>query len=298
MKTRSVGELIQIARRRAADFQNQADSFGLHQKANLHSSAARELQTTFEAFPRNKEIYTDTQIFELVVDAVAARRTASECFIKVQDIKDAAYELRYGAYCLELFAKHLVVQEVERIESPLIEEATPLGLLREALELHDGAIELFRFGPHWQMQLAFELSYTSKTLTFLRERFNEYKGPEIRDRIISFRTEAAPLFNLNEAYKDANFEYLYLMTLYQEMAKEDHSYHEQLAEASLGSAEACSNGRLNLNWQERSLWTAVNAYHELTGSCSGAQKEYYLEAAKKIAKRAEGLGRQINKRRK
>lgn len=296
MKVQSVSRLIRIARQKAAYFKKRAGISDLHSRPRYYSFAARELQAAFEGLP--KDTYTDGDVLEFVIDVAAGRKTASECYKEIEKLRDAAYELRHGAHCLEIFAKQLVSQKVDKVGSSIVEEAAPLDLLKEAMDFRYSAIELFRLELSEQLQLAFELSYASKTLTFLRRRFHEFKGPEVRDKIVSFRMEAAPLFHENEEYLDANYEYHYLFYLFREMVKEDHSYYNQIAECALGSAETCRKGKLKWTWQAGSLWIAVRAYNELAERSEGAQKDCYREMAGKVSEKAKELEKEIKKWRK
>lgn len=208
--------------------------------ANAYSQAARHLQQTFESLPTTA--YVCKKVQRLVKETAALRKLTSGAYSAAGDIPNAGYELSHGARCLEVYTQTLLLQHAD---FPAVILAQ---LLDKAADLRTETINLLRGNPDHPASLAFELSYLSKALSFLRQNLPAFRTPEMRERIIGYRAESALLFESRGKLREAYFEYQFLAGLLLEKAKTDPSAFLPAIVAALKAAEICEKAKIDLRF--------------------------------------------------
>jgi hypothetical protein len=299
-----VGEILHAAQQRAKYLKSQILPSEPTRAAKMIGEAAKELQLSFEELPSSS--YTEAGVAELVMQAVALREIAHQYYLKSDSPFNAGHEQGYAAHCLETYAQPLVEQ---KIEGPVMGEDTPIDVLDKALHLRYRAINLFRSRPISFEALAYELSYAGKALDFLRKNVAEFRTPEIVSRVISFRCEAASLYEYKadsldkdkhktekrKYYKEANFQYCYLMRVFEELAEADPRYYIQLAKSAVRAASTYKDrkGQPDLPKRIEAYEIAERGYRQAARWSKGAEKDYYEKRAGEMIEMIERVRKKL-----
>lgn len=277
-----------ISRAKAANYLERAKSAAPEEAAHLHSMAAHHLQKTFQRL--SGKSYPSIEVAELVIEVASLRRAASTRYQAVGGtggIYMAGMELSRGARCMEAYAKYLI--ENAPAEPPVSKEHLT-QLLNEALRYRSSAAGFFRSHNEDSMELAFELSYRSRTLSFLIKQSPAHNTSETLDEIIKDLTESTFIFERHLEYKEAYFGYWHLTMSLMDRARTDPSFYVQAIVSAHKSIEMIEKGRLDPERIPQLYRVAASAYRRLARATADSYMSFYVEQAKEMALKAIEAG--------
>lgn len=242
--------------------------------AEHYSRAARQMQQTFESLPTTA--YAQAEVQRLAEETAALRKLTAQSYSAAEDLTNASYELSHGARCLETYAQTLLLQHTD---VPAISLAR---LLDKAIVLRGEAIDKLRGDPDHAVNLAFELSYLSKALSFLIRNFPIYQTPEKSDKMIACRSEATLLFESGGRMRDAFFEYRYLAKLLLEKGKADPAAFMPAIFSALRAVEICEAAKFDLVLLPALYRLAASGYRHLAGATTDGYRGFYREQAREL----------------
>jgi hypothetical protein len=244
--------LIEEARRMAQDRRPAG-------AGSIYRDAAAIMQRGFERLPRSFDL--GGEVMDLVSDIVKARVDSAQSFGKLKDYQETSYQLSLAAKCLENFAV--------QFDQPEKREA--VDLLTEALDLRRSAIRYSREEGVDAIHLAFQLSYASRTMMFLRDMWQAEDPAGEVAQMITWRREAGDIFQQLNQYQHAYFEYYFLCGLLYKQGARNPDEIEKRAQVSLLSAEMAEAGRMETFRLARAYRIALKDFR-LAGNEAMAQE--------------------------
>ena len=208
------------------------------------------------------------------------RQTASHSYQNIGNAHKAGLELSRGARCLESYARYLI--ENVPAEPPAPEENL-IQLLKEALQYRSSAAGFFRSVTGSVLNLAFELSFNSKTMSFLRTHCPEYKTPETLDQMIKDLSESSIIFEDHREYKEAYFGYRHLAMSLMDKGRSDLSCYLPAISSVHKAIEMSEKGRLDPARAPKLYGIAASAYRRLARACNDRYTDFYREQAREMA---------------
>lgn len=200
--------------------------------ASIFRDAAALLQRGFDRLPRGTD--RSGEVLGLVRDIVQVRLDSAENLIRIKDDQETSYQYSLAAKCLENFAV--------QFDQPIKREA--VDLLHEALDLRRNAIRYSREEGVDAIQLAFQLSYASRTMMFLRDLWQAEDPAGEVAQMITWRREAGDIFKRLNQYQHAYFEYYFLCGLLYKQGARNPDEIEKRAQVSLLSGEMAEAGKM------------------------------------------------------
>lgn len=274
-----------ICKANAAYFVDQAMTASPKRAASLYDCAAQKLQNVLDKLP--KRSYPESGVAELVIETASLRQTASQRYHGVGDDFSAGLELSRGARCLESYARHLI--ENEPPEAPVPKENL-LQLFKEALRFRNSAAAFFRSSTESSLNLAFELSYRSRTMSFLRRHCPEYNTPETLDQMIQDLSESSPIFEDRREYNEAYFGYWHLAMSLMDKGCSDPSFYLPAVFSVYKAAEMSEMGRLEPIYIPKLYRIAASAYRQLADATNDQYADLYRKQALEMALKAIEAG--------
>lgn len=274
-----------ICRSRAAYYVEQARSASPERAAFLFSMAAQRLQKAFGKL--SNKSYPHGGVAELVRETASLRQTASQNYQNVGEVWKAGLELSRGARCLESFAQYLIENKPS---APLVSKEHLIQLLNEALRYRSSAADFFRSVRGTDLNLAFELSYRSRTMSFLVRHCPEHNTPETLGQIAQDLSESALIFENHREYNEAYFGYWHLTMSLMNRARTDPSYYLPAVFSIHRAIEMIEKGRLPSVRIAKLYRIAAEAYCRLAEACNDSYVTFYLEQAREMALKAAEAG--------
>jgi len=201
------------------------------------SRDVRSLQQDFESHP--PAYFLRSQGKSQARGIVSARVHLAQDYHLKGMLRDAGLELRFAAYCLEIS----VIRPFRDGHFDLFKQ-DQLRTLAEAVRLRFSAVREFRQAAlhrkeDWRTnyELALELSFLAKTLSFSRGHLPGLNGPKALGLIINTRLEAAGIFHKLDNHNDAFYEYRHLAGL---CCSVDDERAARYARRALEELPACS----------------------------------------------------------
>jgi hypothetical protein len=232
------------------------------------SEGAAVLQKCFEGLP--VKLYADGRVKTLVQDIIDWRQKNTEEHLRAGDSRHAGFELRQLAHLREL----TVIKPFNAEILTLAPADSNYYQLVEAVGTRKTAIELFRRSES-VIEMAFELSYLSRVIMFLRRNYLSFQTDQVREELIGQRGEAAPLFESFRQFKDAFHEYRQLAELEMEKARLDPLYYQQVADAALLGISMIEQGKLSEIDREITLCNlGRKAFRVLREKAAGDSEQY------------------------
>lgn len=265
-------------RTRAAYFVDLASSSPPERAAHYYSLASKTLQRTFESL--SKRSYVHGKVAELARETASMRQAASQRYQGVGNAHEAGIELSRGARCLESYARYLIENVPPEPPAP---KENLIQLLKEALRYRSSASGFFRSDAESSLNLAFELSYSSKTMSFLMKHCPEYNIPETLDQMIKDLSESTLIFEQHREYKEAYFGYWHLALSLMDKGRSDPSCYLPAISSIHKAIEMSEKGRLDPARIPKLYGIAASAYRRLASACNDSYTDFYLEQAREIA---------------
>ncbi|MCU0641304.1 MAG: hypothetical protein MUC35_04370 [Candidatus Margulisbacteria bacterium] len=233
------------------------------------SLAARHWQKCLEALPAPQYFSTDAAL--LLSDIVSLRRQNAQQYSLNGEFRLAAFEFRHIAHIQELTITIPVRQRILRLTA----SDQYYDRLLDAAQTRRQAVKVFRLchdDPREnQLDLAFELSYLSRTLKFLRANYPAARTTELREEAIGLRLESAQLFRTCSHYRDAYFEENHLAELLLQKAHCQAEVYREVAEAALrGAADLEKDFGSDPVWAANLYRLAIEALKSYRGKVDGS----------------------------
>lgn len=278
-----------ICRAKAADYIDRARSAAPARRAFLYGLAAQHLQKVFESL--SKRSYPQSRVAELVIETAGLRQTASQRYRDVGNAHKAGLELSRGARCLESYARYLIENEPAAPPAP---KENLIQLLKDALRFRSSAAGLFRSATSTVLNLAFELSFRSKTMSFLIQHCPEQKTPENLDQMINDLFESSIIFEDHREYEEAYFGYRHLAIFLMDKACCNPSCYLPAIFSVHKAIEMSEKGCLDPIHIPKLYRIAASAYRQLARACSDDYFDFYRKQATEMTLKAIKAGDKVD----